>query len=182
MRKIIKFYGLISFVLIVAVVVCACGFNNNSSCKSNEKIKLQTVVLNEVEFKNSDNVSFNQKCDEIEISGVIDAMSSAEKSVFGVQDVTHVVAVNLTFDKERTLSYLEIKGNNTKVYSTNSDDENFSGNLTDILDNETGEDAYCGLILSANTKNYQLTIKYTDGHESILKIKIDATLAEAVSE
>ena len=182
MKNLKKICVLILMVVLVPVIVCACDLNNNSNCGTKEKLTLQNVVLSEVEFKNSENVSLKQSCSNVEVGGVIDAMTDAEKAVFGSEDVSHIIAVNLTFDKERTLSYLEIKGNKTKVYSTNQEDENYVGSLTDILDNESGEDAYCGLILSANTKNYQLTIKYTDGYESVVKIEINATLAEASVE
>ena len=141
MKKATKMFIFIIVSVFISGVICGCSFNNNLTYKLSEKIELKTVVLNEVEFKNADNVSLNQTYDKVVVGGVVDAMTDAEKAVFGVDDVTHVIAVGLTFDKERTLSYFEIKGNNTKVYSTNSEDENYVGNLTDILDNESGEDA-----------------------------------------
>ena len=56
------------------------------------------------------------------------------------------------------------------------------GSLTDLLDNESGEDAYCNLVLSANTKNYSITAKYSDGHEVQITLEITATLATAQVE
>ena len=54
--------------------------------------------------------------------------------------------------------------------------------ITELLDNESGEDAFCYLVLSANTKEYEFTAKYTDGVESVFKMKIEATLSSAKSE
>lgn len=182
MKKIAKvFFGVVCSLLIMTSV-CACGKNGNRECKTAEEVKLETVVLNEVEFNNGETVSLKQSCGDVEITGTIDAMTDAQKSVFGNADTTHVVSLKITFDKERTLDYFEIKGNVTKVYSTNSNDANYVGAITDLLDNESGEDAYSNLILSANTKNYVLTAKYSDGHESEIKIKVSATLATAESE
>lgn len=182
MKKTIKIASVFIFAFIVAVCVCACGMQAGNNCKTAESLKLETVTLSEVEFKNSDTVTLSQECDSVEISGTIDAMSAAQQSVYGVAEVTHVVSLNITFDKERTISYFEIKGSTTKVFSTNSEDENYVGSITDLLDSESGEDAYANLILSANTKEYTLTAKYSDGHESVVTIKINATLATAEAE
>ena len=131
-------------------------------------------MLSEVEFENAKTVSIEQDSSVFTISGTIDAMSESQKTTFGVDEVTHVFVIKLTFDRERTLSYFELKGNTTKVYSTNSDDENYVGPLTDLLDNEEGEDAY--------TKEYSLTVKYTDDTESRIQVKVVATLATATEE
>ena len=182
MKKNIKITTTMFFALIIAVLFCACGMTPNNECKTAESIKLETVMLSEVEFKNSDTVLLNQECDNVEISGSIDAMTAAQKSVYGLNDVSHVVALNITFDKERTIDYFKIQGEITKVFSTNNTVENYVGSITDLLDNKQGEDAYANLILSAKTKEYTLTTKYTDGHESEITIKINATLASAESE
>ena len=86
------------------------------------------------------------------------------------------------FDKERTIDTFEIKGQLTKVYSTDKNVQNYVGSLSSILDNEDGEDAFCYLILSANIKDYTLTAKYSDSTSSVVKVKIDARLVTAVSE
>ena len=84
--------------------------------------------------------------------------------------------------KERTLKTFEIKGNVTKVYSTDNTVENYTGTLTELLDSSEDEDAYTKLVLSANTKEYELTAIYTDGTTSEISIDISATLAEASAE
>ena len=147
-----------------------------------EKVELSKVTLGEVEFENADTVTLKQDCDDVTVSGKIDAMSESQKNAYGVEGVTHVVGVKFTFDKERTLSKFEIKGNITKVFSDDSTDENYVGSLTSLLDNESGEDAYTYLVLSANTKNYTLKAVYTDDTESVITVKIDATLATASAE
>ena len=169
-------------IILVAVTICACGLTNDKNCKTAESIKFETAVLSEVEFKNSDTVTLSQECNNVQIEGTIEAMTAAQKNAYGVSDVSHVVVIEITFDKERTLSYFELNGNVTKVFSTNPEDENYVGSLTDLLDNESGEDAYSKLILSANTKEYKLLTRYTDGHESEIIVKISATLATAESE
>ena len=182
MNKILKFCEIAFLVIFVACGTCACNLLKNDNCETAEKLELTTAVLSEVEFENSDTLTLNQKCDEVEIGGQIDAMTDAQKSVFGQSDVTHVVALKMVFDKEKTLDQVEIKGNKTKVYSTNNEVENYVGKLTDLLDSESGEDAYANLILSANTKNYTITSKYSDGSESQISIKIDASLVTAEVE
>ena len=109
-------------------------------------------------------------------------MSESQKSAYGVEEVTHVAVVKFVFDKEKTLSSFKIKGNTTKVFSDDNTEDNYVGSLTDLLDSETGEDAYTYLILSANTKDYTLTAKYNDDSESVIKVKITATLANATAE
>lgn len=182
MKKIIKTISVFSFMVLISVCICACGLKTANECKTTEAVKLETVMLSEVEFKNSETVTLNQECDDIEISGTIDAMTAAQKSVYGTSDVTHVVALKITFDKERTISYFEIKGETTKVYSTNSEDLNYVGSISDLLDSESDEDAYCYLILSASTKEYELTSKYTDGTTSEIDVEIKATLLTAVED
>ena len=186
MKKIFKytFVLLFSFMLTLSVVACGGGgtTNNNNECKVAEKVELTKATLSEVEFENAETVKLEQDCENVTISGKVEAMSDSQKSAYGVEDVTHAVAVKFTFDKERTLSSFEIKGNTTKVFSDDSTDENYVGALTDLLDNESGEDAYTKLILSANTKEYKLTAVYTDNSESVITLKIDATLASATAE
>ena len=147
-----------------------------------ESVTLDDVVLSEVEFENSEKVKIEKSDDGYKIMGEIESMSVAQVNAFGLDDVTHVVILKFEFDKERTIDSFSIKGNTTKVYSTNKDEENYVGSLSSLLDNEDGEDAYCRLILSANTKEYILMSKYTDGTISELKIKIEATLVTAMAE
>lgn len=183
MRKNVKINIITIVVLVLIASLGGCSlFNLGNSCKTAEKVELASAVLNEVEFKNSEQCSIIQECKDVEISGQIDAMTEAQKNAFAQKGVTHVAVIKMTFDKERTLDSVTIKGENTKVYSTNKNDENYSGSLTDLLDNKSGEDAYCNLILSANTKNYSITAKYTDGHSSQISVKISATLVTAQVE
>ena len=185
MKKIIKCVSIFAFAMLMAVAAVACGKSdkkgneNSNKCSVEEKVELGSVVLSEVEFENADTVKLEQDCDEIEISVTNEKMSDSQKTVYGVEDVTHVAVVKVTFDKERTLESFVIKGNLTKVFGSDDTVENYAGTLTGLLDNESGEDAYTNLILSAHTKEYELTAKYTDGTESKLAIEITATLATA---
>ena len=177
-RKILN--SIFGFVLIFITLVCVgCKTQNKSFA---EKITLDKTVLSEIEFENSEKTKISSMEDGYKISGEIEAMSAAQVSAFGVQDVSHVVVIKVEFDKERTIDSFTIKGNVTKVYSTNKNDENYVGPLSSLLDNEDGEDAYCNLILSANTKEYSLIAKYSDDTSSEIKLKIDATLVTAVAE
>lgn len=163
----------------VSLVCISCGKN---VIESNEKITLAKTILGEVEFENNDKVKIDRNEDEWIVSGEIEAMSAAQKSAFGVDGVTHTVVLKFLFDDERTIDYFKIQGETTKVYSTNKNDENYVGSISGLLDNESGEDAFCYLILSANTKEYNLTARYTDGVEFVSKITIDATLVSAKDE
>ncbi len=163
----------------VSLVCISCGKN---VIESNEKITLAKTVLGEVEFENNDKVKIDKNEDVWVISGEIEAMSPAQKSAFGVDEVTHMVVLKFLFDDERTIDYFKIQGETIKVYSTDKNDENYVGSISSLLDNESGEDAFCYLILSANTKEYNLTARYTDGVEFVSKIKIDATLVSAKDE
>lgn len=163
----------------VSLVCISCGKN---VIESNEKITLAKTILGEVEFENNDKVKIDRKEDEWIVSGEIEAMSAAQKYAFGVDGVTHMVVLKFLFDDERTIDYFKIQGETTKVYSTNKNDENYVGSISGLLDNESGEDAFCYLILSANTKEYNLTARYTDGVEFVSKITIDATLVSAKDE
>ena len=180
MKNKLKYAFSVLCALLMSTILVACG--NNDCSKVAEKVSLSKAIYSEVEYENADTVKLEQDCDVVEIKGVIEAMSNSQKSTYGVDDVTHVVVVKFEFDKERTLECFEIKGDTTKVYSTDSSVENYVGTLTELLDNETSEDAYTNLILSANTKNYKLTAKYTDDTISEIEIKITATLATAESE
>lgn len=187
MKKLLKFAMMFTFVFMLSFSLVACGNSNNDkdddkNCSVAEKVELGKVTFNEVEFENAETVKLEQECDEVEIKGTIEAMTASQKSAYGVEDVTHVAVVKFTFDKERTLSSFEIKGNTIKVFATDSTVENYTGSLTDLLDNESGEDAYTYLVLSANTKNYELKAKYTDDTESVIKVEIEATLATASAE
>lgn len=178
MKKIIKNIFIV-FVAMIAVCFAACGKTDG---KTAEKVTLAKTVLNEVEFENSEKTKISQTGDDVKISGEIEAMSEAQKSTFGVSGVTHVVVIKLKFDEERTIDSFEIKGKTTKVYSTDKNDENYVGSLTELLDNKSSEDAYCNLILSANTKNYTLTCKYSDSTSSVINVVIDADLVTATSD
>lgn len=183
--KIFKKLILIIMITFIPFITIACGSTvkgNNSKNGPSEKIELTKAVLNEVEFENAKTVSIKQEEHNFTISGTIDAMSKSQKNIFGVDDITHIFVIKLTFDRERTLSSFELKGNTTKVYSDNSSDDNYVGSLTDLLDNDDGEDSYAILILSANTKKYTLTAKYTDDTESEIQVKVVATLATATEE
>lgn len=178
MKKIIK--TMLTFAIVAVVSVCAisCG-NNTNKCDVAEKVKLTKVVFNEVEFENAEAVKIKQECDRVEISGTVEAMSASQKNVFGDESVTHVVALKFEFDKERTLSKFEIKGNLTKVYSTNVADEHYVGSISDLLDNEKSEDSYTNLILSAGTESYTITSTYSDGSKSVVIVNMNVTLATA---
>jgi hypothetical protein len=178
MRKMIKSIFVI-FLGFVALVCVAC---EKKYVMTKEKISLAKTVLSEVEFENSEKVKLSQQDDEWIVSGEIESMSAAQKNAFGVDDVTHVVVVKFEFDKERTIDYFKIEGETTKVYSSNKDDKNYVGSLTELLDNDSSEDAFCYLILSANTKEYKLVSKYTDDVESEIKLKIEASLVSASAE
>ena len=170
---------LMLFSAIFMCVLVACGMEKGSFAES---VSLDKTILNEVEFENSDKVKIENMENGYKITGEIEGMSPAQVSAFGDEDVSHVVVVKFMFDKERTIDSFEIKGKVTKVYSTNKDVENYVGKLSDLLDNESSEDAFCYLILSANTKEYTLTSKYTDSTKSEVKLKIEANLVSAQSE
>lgn len=165
--------------IVMTIFIVSCG---NETAKTAESVSLAKTVLSEVEFENSDKVKLKQKDDVVEISGEIEAMSASQKSAFGVSDVTHVVVIKFMFDKERTIDTFEIKGDVTKVYSTDKTKENYVGSISGLLDNESGDDAYCYLILSANTKQYSLTSTYTDSTSSKITLNINATLVTANEE
>lgn len=178
MKNLVKI--LTSFMMIILTVfIVSCG---NEKSKTAESVTLDKTVLSEVEFENSDKVKLKQKDDVIEITGEIEAMSASQKSAFGVSDATHVVVIKFMFDKERTIDSFEIKGDVTKVYSTDKTKENYVGSISGLLDNESGDDAYCYLILSANTKQYSLTSTYTDSTSSKITLNINATLVTANEE
>lgn len=174
-----KIFVSCSMVLLM-VLISACG--NTRKMAVAEKIELAETVLNEVEFSNSEKVKIENLNDVYSITGEIEALSAAQISAFGLEDVTHAVVVKFIFDKERTIDTFEIKGQLTKVYSTDKNVQNYVGSLSSILDNEEGEDAFCYLILSANTKEYTLTAKYSDSTESTILLKINARLVTAVAE
>ena len=178
MKKIAKSLLTICMVL-VSLVFVACG---KDAEKPAEKITLAKTILGEVEFENSDKVEIKQDEREWVVSGEIEAMTDAQKSAFGVENVTHIVVVKFEFDKERTIDYFKIEGETTKVYSTDDSDEKYVGSISDLLDSESSEDAFCYLILSANTKEYKLVSKYTDGVESEVELKIQATLVTATAQ
>lgn len=178
MKKVIKYITSVLLV-ILAIFVVACG---EVKQKVGETLTLDKTVLSEVEFENSEKVKIKQTENLVEITGEIEAMSVSQKNAFGVDGVTHVVVVKFMFDKERTIDTFEIKGDVTKVYSTDKMKENYVGSISGLLDNDSGDDAYCYLILSANTKEYLLTCDYTDSTSSKITLKINATLVTANEE
>lgn len=182
MKKFFKILGACLAVLVICFSFSACENETKSSEKSAEKVELTTAMIDDVEFENSESTTIKQNEKDVVIGGRIDAMSKSQKNKYGVDEVTHVVTIKVTFDRERTISSFEIKGDITKVYADEKDVPNYCGKLSDLLDNEPGEDAYCNLILSASTKKYTLTAKYSDGEESSISLKIDATLATAKAE
>ena len=171
-----------SFVLVIVAILTfvGCGKENNKNDVA-ESVELTTATFGEIEFENGDSVNLKQKADVVTVSGVIDKMSESQKMEFGVEDVDYVIVLKFKFDKERTLEQFEIKGEKTKVYSTDDSVENYAGAITDLLDSEGGEDAFTYLILSAHTKNYELKTKYNDQTESVIKLNITASLAESES-
>ena len=183
MKKIIKSLCM-TFVLLMmsfSIVACGSGEKNKETPKQiPEKISLaSSVMLGEVEFENADTVKIQQDADKVKISGTISKMSASQKNAYGVESVDHVVCLKFVFDKERTLSKVKLKGEIVKVFSSDSTEENYVGSLTDLLDNEPSEDAYCYLILSAERKNYEITCEYSDETKSVVYVDIDATLANA---
>ena len=178
MRKMIKSIFFI-FLGFVALVCVACEKKN---LMSKEKISLAKTVFGEVEFENSEKVKLENNDGEWIVSGEIESISIAQKSEYGVEDVSHVVVLKFVFDNERTIDYFKIDGKTVKVFSTDKNDAGYVGSISELLDNEPGEDAFCYLILSANTKEYSLTSKYTDGTESVVNLIIEATLSTAKAE
>ncbi len=187
MRKILTRLSMFMFVICLSFVLVSCGKSNGNNNQNGggataEKVSLSKVMLEDVEFENSKETKIKQENGEIEVSGTIDAMSKSQKLKYGDENVTHVVALKFSFDKERTLSKFEIEGKQTKVYSTDKNTQNYVGSITDLLDSEDGEDSFCYLILSAETEEYKFVSTYTDGTESKVKLEIEATLATATVE
>lgn len=175
MKKLLSFA--LSSLMIYFVIICstACGIKAGEMSVA-EEVSLANAVFCEIEFENSESVKLKQNGDEIIVSGSIEKMSDIQKNVFGDESVSHVIVLKFLFDKERTIDSFEIRGSKTKVYSTDGSVENYVGSISDLLDNEPGEDAFCKLILSANTKQYTLKATYSDSTISLLTLTIDATL------
>jgi len=192
MNKHLKKILMLSLALLFCITFISCGSKNNNNSNNNdnnnqqvtisEKVELSKAMISDVEFENDDGVKIDKNGDTFTVSGIITAMSDSQKTAFGVDDVTHTVALKFTFDKEKTISTFEIKGNTTKVFSVDENVENYVGSITDLLDNEDNEDAYCHLVLSANTKNYTFKATYSDKSTSIIKLNVDATLATSTEE
>ncbi|MBQ8424898.1 MAG: hypothetical protein IJX17_02615 [Clostridia bacterium] len=189
MKSNFKKFLVLSFSLLFSLVLISCGMNNTNNNENNntpkviaEKVELSKAILSDIEFENGDETKIDKNGDTFTVSGTIIAMSDSQKTAFGVDDVTHIVAVKFTFDKEKTISTFEIKGNTTKVFSVDDKVENYVGSISDLLDNEENEDAYCHLILSANTKDYTFTAKYSDNTTSVVKFNITATLATSTAD
>lgn len=169
----------LTLALLLVFIMIGCGVENKAFA---EKVSLDKTILGEVEFENSEKVKLKSTDSGYVVYGEIESMSPAQVSEFGDESVSHVVVIKFLFDKERTIDSFEIKGNVTKVYSTNKDVENYVGTISSLLDNDSSEDAFCYLILSANTKEYTLKSKYTDSTESEIKLQIEATLVTAEAE
>lgn len=180
MKKLKILFSLMIMIFMSASIV-SCGLTGNDK-KIAEKVELADVKFEDVDFKNSDAVELKQDDNVVTISGTIDAMSDAQKEAYGKDGITHVVTLKFKFDKEKTLSKFELKGNETKVFSDTTSVENYVGSITDLLDSEDDEDAYANLILLANTSEYKLVSTYTDGTVSSIDVKITATLATATTE
>ena len=144
MRNILK-TSIFLFICFLSIVCVSC---KNQDGKTAEELSLAKTVLREVEFENSEKVELVQDENVFVVSGEVESMSSAQISAFGVNDVTHVVVFKFLFDKERTIDYFKIEGNTTKVYSTNKNDANYVGTISELLDSDASEDAFCYLILS----------------------------------
>ena len=184
MKNFISKFLTLSLLLILSFGFVACGKGsvNSKNGAVAEKIELTKSTLGDVEFENSKETKIKQDGNIFTVSGIIDAMSESQKVEFGNDDATHVVSLKFSFDKERTISSFEIKGEVTKVYADSKDVENYVGSISELLDSEEGEDAFCFLILSAKTPDYKLKATYSDGTESTIELKIVATLATAVAE
>lgn len=188
MKNIIKKISIFVIILISTFGLVACEMTKSDNANQNtkntvaERIELNKATLGDVEFDNAETVKIDKNGNEFIVSGTISAMSESQKLAFGVEDVTHVVVLKYTFDKEKTISSFEIKGKTTKVFSTNKDVENYVGSISDLLDSESGEDAYTYLVLSANTKNYTLKSTYSDKTTSEVKVTINATLATSTED
>lgn len=187
MKKLLYSLSVFVLALFVGFSLVACGNSSGSSGQSGEdkvaeKVELSKVMFGDVEFENSKETKLSQENNTFKVSGTVDAMSKSQKIKFGDDDVTHVVALKFNFDKERTISTFKIQGDITKVYSDSKDVQNYVGSITELLDSEDGEDAFCYLILSAKTEEYKLVSTYTDGTESSIKLEIVATLATATAE
>lgn len=183
MKNLISKISLLVLMICVSFSFVCCGKANRADGKlPAEKVSLAKVMISDVEFENSKSTEIKQEGSKYTISGTIDSMSKSQKIAFGSDEVTHVVALKFTFDKERTISAFEIAGNEVKVYSDDKKVKNYVGSISELLDSEEGEDAYCNLVLSANTKSYRLKSTYSDGTESTIEVEIAATLATAKAE
>ncbi len=187
MKNLLKNVSLFILMICLSMALVSCGkssgnSNQNGNGGTAEKVSFEKATLKEVEFEPSEGSKIKQEGSTVTVSGTIDAMSESQKIAFGKEGITHVVPLKFTFDKERTISKFEIKGDEIKVYSDSKDVENYVGSITELLDSEAGEDSYCYLILSAKTDCYKLISTYTDGTESTIELKIVATLATATAE
>ena len=184
MKNLVKRFMILSLTLFMCLCLISCGTktDNHSNNAVAEKIELIKATLDDVEFENAETVKIDKENSIYKVKGTITAMSKSQKTAFGVEDATHFVALKFTFDKEKTISAFEIKGNTTKVYADNKNVENYVGSITELLDNDEKEDAFCYLILSANTKTYTFTSTYSDKTTSTVKLTIDATLATATTD
>ena len=183
MIKSLKSIFMLVMTIIFSACFVACGTTTENVNKGvSEKIELATATLSDVEFENSDTVKLTKNGNEYTVSGTITAMSDSQVNAFNSSDTTHIVSLKFIFDKEKTISSFKIEGKSKKVFSTDSNVENYAGSITDLLDSEDGEDAYSYLILSANTKEYTLTSTYSDKTTSVIKLKINATLATSTMD
>ena len=136
MKNLVKNLFVFALIFISSIFV-ACGEKSNSF---SENIALGKTIIGEVEFENSEEVKLEKNDSGWSVSGEIESMSPAQKSAFGVDDVSHVVVLKFTFDKERTIDYFKIKGETTKVYSTDKTVDGYVGSISDLIDSEDSED------------------------------------------
>lgn len=181
MKKIFLTLSIFLCALAVCFNFAACNKNENSN-KSGESVSLAETVIDEISFENSDATKISSDGKTYTISGKIEKMSDAQKNAFGVEDVSHVVCLKFVFDREKTLDNFEIVGAERKVFSTDKSVKNYAGSLSDLLDNNDGEDAYCFLVLSAATKKYDLICNYSDRSSSVVVLNIEASLVSAEEE
>ena len=191
-----KILPIVALIFCVCFGLVSCGMNNNNNNNNNpdntgnnpqvqqmaEKVELSKTTLGDVEFENADTVKIDDANNIYSVKGTINAMTDAQITAYGVPEVTHAVALKLTFDKEKTLSECKIQGNTTKVFSTDKNAENYVGSISDLLDSEDEQDAFCYLVLSANTEEYTITATYSDKTTSVIKLNIEATLATSDAE
>ena len=165
-------------ILLLICVLCSFGCSENSSPNAfAEDIELVDCMIDEFEFENADTVDLCKTENGWVVSGSIDPMTPSQISAYGKENVKHIISIKFAFDKERTIDAFKIESEeNTQVYSTDEDVTNYVGSISDLLDNESGEDAFCYLVLPANISEYTFSATYTDSTTAQIKLIIDAEL------